>query len=178
MWKVTISLPTETQTGEVYWFFTKKDLITRRIKELESTKIEIISLELTVSKRKWIIFSVYRPPNTNFETFFSELNICLDKATRTYENIVLLGDINIDTEDEKAKGKTKLSEFCDIFGLENLIKGSTCDTIRYTSTSIDVIINTLSKTTPSTGRGGQFFQLISLLPGNTYQLKELAATSC
>ena len=74
--------------------FTKKDLITRRIKELESTKIEIISLELTVSKRKWIIFSVYRPPKTNFQTFFSELNICLDKATRTYENIVLLGDIN------------------------------------------------------------------------------------
>ena len=26
--------------------------------------------------------------------------------------------------------------------------------------------------------GGQFFQLISLLPGNTYQLKKLAATSC
>ena len=30
---------------------------------------------------------------------------------------------------------------------------------------------TLSKTMPSTGRGGQFFQLISLSPGNTYQLK-------
>ena len=39
-------------------------------------------------------------------------------------------------------------------------------------------IGTLSKATLSTGRGGQFFQLISLLPGNTYQLKELAATSC
>ena len=117
--------------------FAKKDLITRRIKELESTKIEIISLELTVSKHKWIIFSVYRPPKTNFETFFSELNICLDKATRTYENIVLLGDMNIDIEDERAKGRTKLSEFCDIFDLENLIKSSTCDTIRYASTSID-----------------------------------------
>ena len=39
-------------------------------------------------------------------------------------------------------------------------------------------LDTLSKTTPSTGRGGQFFQLISLLLGNTYQLKELAAMSC
>ena len=52
-----------------------------------------------------------------------------------------MGDINIDTEDEKAKGRTKLSEFCDIFDLENLIKGSTCDTIRYASTSIDVIMS-------------------------------------
>ena len=40
------------------------------------------------------------------------------------------------------------------------------------------LLDTLSKTTPSTGRGGQFFQLISLLPGNTYQLKKLVATSC
>ena len=39
--------------------FMRKDLITRRIKELESTKMEIISLELTVSKHTWIIFSVY-----------------------------------------------------------------------------------------------------------------------
>ena len=39
-------------------------------------------------------------------------------------------------------------------------------------------LDTLSKTTRSTGRGGQFFQFISLLPGNTYQLKELAVTSC
>ena len=49
--------------------FIRKDLITRRIKELESTKTEVISLELTVSKRKWIIFSVYRPTETNFKPF-------------------------------------------------------------------------------------------------------------
>ena len=35
-------------------------------------------------------------------------------------------------------------------------------------------IGTLSKTTPSTGRGGQFFQLTGFSSGNTYQLKELA----
>ena len=47
--------------------------------------------------------------------------------------------------------------------------------------TIGVIANTLgtlSNRTPSTGRGGQLFQLISLSPGNTNQLKELATTSC
>ena len=39
-------------------------------------------------------------------------------------------------------------------------------------------LGTLSNTMPSAGRGGQFLQLISLSPGNNYQLKELAATSC
>ena len=43
-------------------------------------------------------------------------------ATRTYENIVVMGDINIDTDDDKAIGQNKLSEFCDVFGLENLIQ--------------------------------------------------------
>ena len=34
------------------------------------------------------------------------------------------------------------------------------------------LLVTSSNPTPSTGHGGQFFQLISLSPGNTYQLKE------
>ena len=158
--------------------FAKKDLITRRIKELESTEIEIISLELTVSKLKWIIFSVYRPPKTNFQTFFSELNICLDKATRTYENIVLLGDINIDTEDEKVKGRTKLSEFCDIFDLENLIKGSTCDTIRYASTSIDVIMTNKKRSfknscTVATGISDYHSMVLTMMRANYERLKPI-----
>ena len=89
------------------------------MKDLESTEIEVICLELTIAKRKWVIFSVYRPPRSvNLANFFSELNKCLDIATRTYENIVVMGDINIDTDDDKAIGQNKLSEICDIFGLE------------------------------------------------------------
>ena len=59
-------------------------------------------------------------------------------ATRTYENIIVMGDINIGTDDDKAIGQNKLSEFCD--GLENLIQGSTCVTVRHKPTSIDVIL--------------------------------------
>ena len=44
--------------------FTKKDLITKRMKNLESTEIEVICLELIIAKRKWVIFPVYRPPRS------------------------------------------------------------------------------------------------------------------
>ena len=44
------------------------------------------------------------------------------------------------------------------------------------ASSLWVKIETLSNTTPLAGRGGQFFQLISLSPLNIYQLKELATT--
>ena len=90
--------------------FTKKDLITKRKKEFQSTDLKVICLELTVSKRKWIIFSVYRPPGSgNLANFFFELNKCVDMATRKYENIVIMGDINIDTDNDKAAGLQSVS---------------------------------------------------------------------
>ena len=58
-------------------------------------------------------------------------------ATRKYENIVIMGDINIDTDNDKAAGLNKMSEFCDIFDLDNLIRGNTCVTVGHAS-SIDV----------------------------------------
>ena len=36
-----------------------------------------------------------------------------------------------------------------------------------------VLLGTLNNTTPSTERGGQFFQLISLSPGNTYEIERI-----
>ena len=67
------------------------------------------------------------------------------------------------------------------FHLEKCIIGSEIqerEHIRVSKHVLRATLDTLSKTTPSTGRGGQFFQLTSLLPGNAYELKELAATSC
>ena len=131
--------------------FTKKDLITKRKKEFESTDLAVICLELTISKRKWIIFSVYRPPGSgNLANFFSELNKCVDMATRKYENIVIMGDINIVTDNDKAAGLNKMSEFCDIFDLENLIRGNTCVTVGHAS-SIDVILSNKKRSFKNSG---------------------------
>ena len=46
------------------------------------------------------------------------------------------------------------------------------------NTCEQTILWTLSKTTPSTRRGGQFFQLISVERLQAYQLKELTTISC
>ena len=129
------------------FFVSVNDLITKRKQEFESDSVEIISLELTISRKKWIIFSFYRPPKSNIANFFSELSKCVDKATRRYENVVLMGDINIDTSEEKAIGMTKLSEFCDIFDLVNLI---TCETLN-SSTSLDVILTNKKRSFKNSG---------------------------
>ena len=54
----------------------------------------------------------------------------MDKTTRQYENSTDGRHINIDTDSETSAGKEKLAEFCQVFDLETLTKGSTCETVR------------------------------------------------
>ena len=99
------------QHGGGLLMFTRKDLITRRLENFESSNIEMICIELIISKHKWVIFSVYRPPETSLDLFFAELNKNVDKATRIYDNIVMMGDINIDNGEERALGMNNFQNF-------------------------------------------------------------------
>ena len=49
-----------------------------------------------------------------------------------------MGDININTLDKEDSAYQKLANFCDVFGLSNLVTAKTCFT-KNSSTSIDVI---------------------------------------
>ena len=122
---------------EVHIPVVKTNVITKRLTEFELFLTEVICINLTVSKNKWAIFSVYRPPKFNITLFFYELRVSIDKATRKYDGIIIIGDINIDSCDESIKGFSSLTELCDIFCLENLIRDTTCETSN-SSSSVDV----------------------------------------
>ena len=60
-------------------------------------------------------------------------------ATRKYENIIIIGDLNIDTENKRKDNSNYLSDLFDIFSLKNLITVVTC--VKSTNeTSIDVLL--------------------------------------
>ena len=68
--------------------FVKTGFICKTIPEYTSDKIECIFSEFTISKSKWICFSIYRPPvSSNLTTFFEELTKVVSKAVLKYENI-------------------------------------------------------------------------------------------
>ena len=144
--------------------FVKKGLICKKLKIFEPRKSECICSEITVSKKKWLCFSVYRPPShDNLELFFDELTSSLSKASESYENFIVMGDFNIDVTNKGTKFD-KLDEFCDLFNLTNLVTSPTCFTKTHKST-IDLILtnkgNCFQKTKVTETGLSNFHKLIS-----------------
>ena len=74
--------------------YVRKGLICKRTAKYEPKSNECICSEITFSKKKWVIFSIYRPPNVeNLTDFFKERTTSLLKVTSNYENIIVMGDL-------------------------------------------------------------------------------------
>ena len=120
--------------------FVRKGFITKRLIDYEIQICETICSDFTISKKKWICFSVYRPPSyNNLIIFFEELTKSVCKAVNTYDNIIVMDDFNIDINKDNAIGHDKLHVFCDTLKLTNLVKSETCYTNNHKST-IDLFL--------------------------------------
>ena len=65
----------------------------------ENPEIEWICSELMVCKKRLVDFCVYRPPEaSHMELFFRKLSSSLNSALEKYDNIIVMGDINIERE--------------------------------------------------------------------------------
>ena len=75
-----------------------------------------------ISKKFLFITYFYRPPyNKNKDIFFSELSHNLNFATKKHENILIIGDLNIDTSNKRKDDNNYLLNLYDTFSLKNLI---------------------------------------------------------
>ena len=103
------------------------------MRDYEPKYSKCLCSELTFTNKKWICFSIYRPPESiNLSTFFEELTTSLSNAVLEYENLLIMGDFNIGMK-SKSSGYDKLDEFCELFNHRNLIKSETCFTKNYKS---------------------------------------------
>ncbi len=101
--------------------FVKEDIPSKQLKSFKfEDDIECIGFEINLRKKKWALFSIYRPPTQSQPYFFSQLSTAIDHYSDKYENFVVLGDFNaIETEQE-------IGDFMDLFALKNLVKEPTC----------------------------------------------------
>ena len=72
--------------------------------------------------KKWFIMFAYRPESINRNLFFEEITLSLSKALNKYENIILIGDLNIDISIPNNDISNLLGNLCDVFDLSNMIK--------------------------------------------------------
>ena len=122
----------------------KSGLITKRLNSYETINAETICIELNLSGRKWFILFAYRPESIDRNLFFDEIFICISKAIKKYDFIIIAGDLNVDMDLPSTDVKGYMKDFCDTFDLTNLINKKTC-TKKSEGSSLDVFLTNRPK---------------------------------
>ena len=78
----------------------RDSIVAKKLPHCESPSIGLFFIELTISKRKWYVLFACRLPNFNKGDFFNEISITLSKASKSYGNIVLASNRDIDLLDQ------------------------------------------------------------------------------
>ena len=101
--------------------FIREDIPCRKLsKHIIPGNIEGHFIEINLRKQKWLLFVGYNPHKVNISHFLKNVGSTLDRYLGTYDNLLLIGDFNSETEENDMK------EFCDSYNLKNLIKEPTC----------------------------------------------------
>ena len=74
----------------------------------------------------------------NVKTFFEGINEIISKAFCKYENLIVMGDFNIDIKNSNSD-KDKVEHFCDLLNLTNLVHSETCF-MKNSTSIIDLIL--------------------------------------
>ena len=121
--------------GGGFMIFSRNDLPCHELKSHElPSDVECTFLEMRIRQYKWLIVVGYNPHKENISYFLNYVGREIDKYLPKYENLLLLGDRN------SAVTEKGMKEFCEVYNLENLIKGPTCFKSVENPSSIDIML--------------------------------------
>ena len=107
-------------------------------KELTPRKLypglECTFFELRIRQCKWLVVTGYNPHKDKIGNFLDQLSKEVDMHLPNYDNLLMLGDWNSAVTEEE------MSNFCEMYGLDNLIKEPTCFKSTENPSSIDVML--------------------------------------
>ena len=66
-----------------------------------SEECEIISIDFSISNKKWLLLGIYNPPSQNEALFVEQIKLALNTYSTPYENFLLLGNFTMTTENSK-----------------------------------------------------------------------------
>ena len=108
--------------------------IPSKLLSVEDAPIEAFYVELNLLKNKWLLCCSYNPNKNNINNHIGALSKNLALYSTSYENLLLLGDFNVETDN------STMSVFCDTFNLSSIIKEPTCYKNPEAPSCIDLIL--------------------------------------
>ena len=107
-------------------------------KELKMSNLpgdfEAMFIELIICRTKWFLMGGYNPKKEKIYYFSSHASKVIDKFMGNYENMIILGDLNVETSEVIMK------DFCEMYNFRNLINEPTCYKNAKNPSCIDVIL--------------------------------------
>ena len=77
--------------------YIKETIPSKELKQLLIPKdLQILPIEINLRKSKWLIMPIYRPPSISETYFVNNMNKIIEYYSYKYENILLLGDFNME----------------------------------------------------------------------------------
>ena len=86
-------------------------------------KAETFCVELNLRKQKWLTFSRYNHHKHLIKDYLLQFRNAIDFYSKSYENIILLSDFNVEISD------CHMNSFCAIYHFKSLIKEPTFITV-------------------------------------------------
>ena len=103
-------------------------------------RIEIMSVEIILRNKKWVLFSLYKQPQVKNACIIKALELIFNKISHEGKNIMCFGDLNINM----LKENNYLNNVFDLLGVKNMVKSPTCFK-SITATLIDLLITNVPK---------------------------------
>nr|XP_054757976.1 uncharacterized protein LOC129264140 [Lytechinus pictus] len=98
-------------------------LCPRRLVALEHPCLEMTCVEIVMRKSKWLLITIYRPPNANVQ-YWDFLQEFIDDTQRyvgDYAGVILTGDLNVDLLDINSTDATRLLTMLSTMDLTQLV---------------------------------------------------------
>ena len=62
--------------------------------------MELIAIEIHQNKRRWLFIGIYKPLSQSGKEFTNRLDSVIDYYSPKYENLILIGEFNLSTENQ------------------------------------------------------------------------------
>ena len=105
--------------GGTIMLFVREDILSKLL-SVENSPTAAFFVERNLRKKMWLLSYSYNPYRENIENYVETLSKNLALYSRSYENLIIMGDFNVCVEEISMLG------FHDTFGLKSLIKNATC----------------------------------------------------